>query len=472
MPIDPHTGRFTPGEPEGILGGINLRVARERDLLLRNRAADIVSELREFQTGEIDPRLEARRRAALDVLGGEAEGPGFFERQGASTIEGRGAGSVFGLEGARPTIRSPEDALGQLSILLQPGSAEFTEFANQVTEIRKEAQFRKLAPTLSQVTGIPQEALSPDTVSAAIAAEKAFGPNFQLRLKPVLGPGGAPSSQLVAIDPNTGDERVLSDIVPRSQSGTITTVDEEGNVQIISGTDAFVEKARATTRGREEEERLQASRRGRVQLKTLGQALERADELISTGQEPLGAVGEFTAGLRSTMEGLARGANIAGFKNVGSFIRRFDSPALSQAAQKNAALASTERTLALLRLFAERPGEKDFSSRDVDRALEANRGISSGDPQQAAAVIRELYSGLVQAFNNEAADLGEPLFDARDAAPRLFKPTRQPTLVPGEAVRGRGLTVSERAELRRLIKEGNMSADEARELIRRKKMGQ
>jgi len=480
--IDPYTGRLiiepyrvSPGGGGGggLLGVLSDLAMQRRDQVVKERATEVVERYRESALQQPSQFLEARKQqSAQEAQDYREAGPLDAAISGVTAPFRALAPSNVGeyLAGDQPVqsgrpMESSDDAIASLNEILQPGTAEYKDYADQIHDIKQRAILNKLSPIFEERYGISTQDLNPASLEYILKTENQFGPDTQIRERTVPGPDGIERKQVFLEDQRTGSMIPLTGQArkrprqPRAQTGTLVITDKEGNTTVVTGDQAIVEKVRAGERGK----KLTALETKRTSLKVLAQDLDRVEDHIQTGQEPTGPLARASTKFKAAAVEATRGLKVVGFDNLAEFLEKYDNPAIAETVRKNAKLRVGMLSMAATYARALDPEGRDISAREMDRAIEALAPIYSGDPTASGAAVRELINKTVNNFNVEAQSLGEPEFNVQDIAPGLYEPRGGAKVVPGRDVqRGRqmgiGLTAAQRRELMELGKKEGAQA--------------
>jgi hypothetical protein len=433
------------------------RVRQEREAKL---SSAIVESYREGITGEPSKMLEDRR--FQDYMQGAG-----------SSLQNVEVGPHIGTPEYTQPYKSEGEALAALNTVARPGTAGFTEYARQIRDIKTQKQLEVLTPYLSEHYGIDPASVNETTIPSLMKLrdQDLSGKSFVKR--EALTPDGKPGVQSGFADEVTGRFTPItvagqpSPVVPRPQrasTGTLVMTNPDGTTTVLTGDEAILAKAQAGQEGRDKAKAIDNLRKSGVGVTKLLGIAERIMPLLDEGQEPQGVIGSRLNELRGIGINAAKLMRIAGFENFGDLVQSFDSPDLSEAANKDTTRKSLELSLAVLRVRAENPSDRNPSRESVERALKSNSGIfNSGDPVAAKNGLRELVTTVIQGHNVEARSLGEPVLDPAEVAPDLYKMMAPTILRRGEDVEALrqskvAMTVSELRELRKGLQVGGPEA--------------
>ncbi len=312
---------------------------------------------------------------------------------------------------------SPAEAAAFATKFAAPGSDQFKNFQDQLTDVRT-TRFLRDHPE----------------IAAAIGANSAF----ELR-------------QIMAINKSLGARRKIKDIT--TKEGKISTVvdpitgttipiegaeinpDEAGLGDIFLGggglegtlgdlpIDIRAAARRAGTATADRAVEIRDRQRNTRELAGFG---ERLVEIIesSGGGVIRGNTGKFAASLRSFLiqvGGVARVNGIPGVDTIDDLIDQASDGSFSASAIGAAQTSPLHLMFATAFARATNPKAQGISRENFKRALEATKGVASADPEQAVASIIEIVQQLTNSANLGASDFGIEEIRAEDIAPGVFE---------------------------------------------------
>ena len=371
----------------------------------RKRAQDIVDAYKRTETGRATPRQRE-----------------LHSEEGPSTTAMENLGEM--LAGPREEswpIKTKEDALAQLGGVVQAGTPEYAEYAQQIQGIRDQAILAKIAPTISRTLGVTEEEIRDmgiEGVTTILQVMRTAPNPSQLSIQKLPGTDeeGNPIEQAYVFDPDSGGLLPIPGARKPTGGPSLEVTGPEGFRVSYGGVGA----KRGTLAAGHAEDMLKYERQERIARRLIPEIarLHRAVREADTGGAFLGTLGSVAGAtrsaikqleqlgmtfggteqdFRSAMQGLDREIQEAGGAEAGAWEK------FSTQVEKNSQIRTAVMNIATLVARMDNPGETRITDVQYQNAI--RRLGLTGDPDQWAIRLKEVAGFILRTLESDAEEL-------------------------------------------------------------------
>lgn len=349
-------------------------------------------------TGKERAKVEARRAELANILARFAQSQRGTPWLGPE-VEGE------------PGIMSDIEAMRAIGIRSQPGTPEYEDLSKQVADIRTRESFEQMRQQVGIPPGVTMETVTPyaalsgvdlDTLKAQLGMEEAGRDIEEHEAR--FGAGGLEERKVRAAE------------LRASKSGQAQVFNPEtGMMEYIGPADKAAEVARGGEEGRAAA-RIKAKR---PMIRNVARLIGRVKTVAATDPAAIpGQLGEWTGTLASAARQVGAGMNILGQRGFDAALTEMTSnPDIYATVSKSARMKALEMQLALATAMLANQSSNNIGQRELQRQLEVNRRLFSGDPAQINAFADELQDQITESFNEQAAEYGQPLIEKPESKP-------------------------------------------------------
>lgn len=393
----------------------------------RARAAalqTLIEELRKQQLGE-------EHSPFVDQYGGA----NFFDR--LFSPESKGVYAAQQLLGGKQGL-SPDDMLAFGQRYAPPGSEAYTNFANEISNIRT-TQLLRQNPDLLKAMGITATTPEEMALKMGIASKAAAATDVRdVTQAPSQGypSGGKTTSK---INKATGEVTPIGGEMPQSNLATelgklginVEIPGEQGMTKLQIGS-AEAAKGAETVK---EEQQIRQQRDATIQMISVANALEKSLGETKGGKVLPGQIADITGKLKSFLTqvgGAARVTGIPGVDNISDLLNQYTNGAFDATALYGAKVDPMH--FALATAYAQATNTSGVVSwRELQNALKATEDVRSGSPGMVKAALQSIIQLQADKVNRLAPRYKFDPIDLQKLAPSLFSDTETPAPTPTSA---------------------------------------